>query len=111
MRMIGRFALTAALSFPLLGTATAASGDVSDATAAGTVFYPNPVQQLGDETLTDAKDADAAAFGSAYRTVTLTDLDGSGSLKGRYVAVKSETGKAAKAIDGGFPAFHRDSDE
>jgi Zn-dependent metalloprotease len=90
---------------------TAASADTLDNTAAGTVFYPNPVQQLGDETLTDQKDADLAALQPAYRSVTLTDLDGSGSLTGRYVSVKSETGKAAMATNGGFPAFHRDSDQ
>jgi hypothetical protein len=80
-------------------------------TATGTVFYPNPVQQLGDETLTDAKDADLAALAPAYRQVTLTDLDGAGSLSGRYVAVKSGTGAAAQVVNGALPAFHRDSDQ
>ncbi|WP_248959154.1 M36 family metallopeptidase [Sphaerisporangium perillae] len=75
------------------------------------VFYPNPVQSGGDETLSDDKDRDSAAFAAAYRTVTLTDLDGSGTLTGRYVRVKSETGKAAQAADGAFPAWHRDSDQ
>jgi hypothetical protein len=111
MRMMRTFALTAVLALPLVGTSTAASADVSDATATGTVFYPNPVQQLGDQTLTDRKDADYAALQPAYRTVTLTDLDGSGSLTGRYVAVKSETGKAARAVDGNFSPYHRDSDQ
>jgi hypothetical protein len=111
MRMMRSFALTAALVFPLVGTSTAASADVSDATATGTVFYPNPVQQLGDQTLTDNKDADYAALQPAYRTVTLTDLDGSGSLTGRYVAIKSQTGTAARATDGSFSPYHRDSDQ
>ena len=31
-------------------------------TGSGTVFLPNPVQSLGDESLTDQKDADARAF-------------------------------------------------
>jgi hypothetical protein len=83
----------------------------ADTTAAGTVFFPNPVQQLGDQTLTDRKDADYAALQPAYRRVTLTDLDGSGSLTGRYVAVKSETGKAARTVNGDFTAYHRDADQ
>lgn len=81
----------------------------SDPTA--TVFYPNPVQSTGDESLTDGKDRDSAAFTGAYRTVTLTDLDGSGTLTGRYVMVESETGKAAQAVNRAFPAWHRDSDQ
>jgi hypothetical protein len=89
----------------------ATSAADSATTATGTVFYPNPVQQLGDESLTDAKDADYAALAPAYRQVTLTDLDGSGSLTGRYVRVKSETGKAARIADGALPAHHRDSDQ
>ncbi|MGI8330321.1 M36 family metallopeptidase [Actinomadura scrupuli] len=111
MRTLRHVMLTAALTFPLMGTATAASAVASDDTAAGTVFYPNPVQQLGDQTLTDLKDADYAALQPAYRKVVLTDLDGSGSLAGRYVVVKSETGKAAQVVNGDFPAYHRDADQ
>jgi zinc metalloprotease ZmpB len=109
MHAIRRFALTAALALPLTGITTSASA--ADSTASGLVFFPNPVQQLGDESLTDQKDADSAAVQSAYRQVTLTDLDGSGRLSGRYVAVKSETGQAAQATAGAFPAAHRDSDQ
>jgi hypothetical protein len=76
-----------------------------------TVFYPNAVQSTGDESLVDDHDRDSAAFAPAYRTVTLTDLDSSGTLAGRYVRVKSETGKAAEAVNGAFPAWHRDSDQ
>jgi hypothetical protein len=104
-------ALTAVLALPLVGASTTASADTFGATAAGTVFYPNPVQQLGDQTLTDQKDADYAALQPAYRTVTLTDLDGSGSLSGRYVAVKSATGKAAQSVNGSFSPYHRDIDQ
>jgi hypothetical protein len=93
------------------GAAQAADGAYNH-TAGGTVFYPNPVQQTGDESLTDMKDADYPALAPAYHGVTLTDLDGSGTLTGRYVRVKSETGKAAQAgPDGNFPAYHRDADQ
>ncbi|MGN6332220.1 MAG: M36 family metallopeptidase [Motilibacteraceae bacterium] len=92
------------------GPASAAPSTFSG-TARGTVFYPNPVQSTGNESLSDDNDADSPGFAKAYRTVTLTDLDGSGTLTGRYVAVKSSTGQAAKAVDGAFPAYHRDVDQ
>src|SRR4051812_15455589 len=98
MHAIRRFALAAALVLPMAGVPSAAAADSS--TAAGLVFFPNPVQQLGDESLTDSKDADLAALQPAYRDVTLTDLDGSGTLTGRYVAVKSNTGQAAQETAG-----------
>jgi hypothetical protein len=87
------------------------SAQAAVSSAPGTVFFPNPVQTLGREDLTDAKDADLPAFGPAYRRVTLTDLDGSGRLSGRYVVVKSSTGKAATLVDGAFPVWHRDVDQ
>jgi hypothetical protein len=105
--------VTAAVSAGAVGPAQAAPslqvGPAGSATA--TVFFPNPVQSLGLQHLADAKDADSPAFAPAYRRVTLTDLDGSGGLSGRYVIVKSSTGKAALAVDGAFPAWHRDADQ
>jgi hypothetical protein len=92
------------------GTA-AATGTTFTASARGTVFYPNPVQQTGLESLTDRKDADYAALQPAYRRVTLTDLDGSGSLTGRWVRVKSTTGTPARIDAGVLPAYHRDADQ
>jgi hypothetical protein len=95
----------------LAGGASAASNDPFGGQAEGTVFYPNPVQQLGIQTLTDNKDADYPALAPAYRRVTLTDLDASGTLTGRYVRVKSATGQAAQTVDGSFPVWHRDADQ
>jgi hypothetical protein len=65
------------------------------ATGSGRVFLPNPVASLGDQTLTDQKDADYAALAPAYRIVTLTNLDGSGFLVGDWANVTSETGNPA----------------
>jgi hypothetical protein len=59
------------------------------------VFVPNPVQELGNESLTDQKDSDAAVPASAYHDVTLTNLDGSGFLNGAWATVVSETGDPA----------------
>ena len=53
----------------------------------GRVFDPNPVVTLQDESLTDQKDADYPALQLAYRIVTLTNLDGSGSLRGDYANI------------------------
>jgi hypothetical protein len=92
------------------GGALAAPQQLSS-TAQGTVFYPNPVTQLGNQNLADNKDADDPVFGPAYRLVTLSELDGSGSLTGRYVRVKSSTGKAAATVNGNFPAYHRNADQ
>jgi zinc metalloprotease ZmpB len=61
----------------------------------GRVFFPNPVAQLQNQGLTDQKDADYAALQPAYVTVTLTDLDGSGHLVGRWANVRSSTGDLA----------------
>ncbi len=107
MTKVSRLAVAAALLLPLTATGTASAAT----TATGTVFFPNPVQQLGDESLTDQKDADYPALQPAYRQVTLTDLDGSGFLRGTYVTVKSATGKAARAVDSAFPPYHRDADQ
>src|SRR6185295_18020463 len=61
----------------------------------GTVFLPNPVAALGDQTLTDQKDSDYAALAPAYEDRVLTNLDGSGFLVGDWAQVVSETGNPA----------------
>jgi hypothetical protein len=104
-------AVTVVVSVGVTGPANAVAPGRSGSTATATVFFPNPVQTLGLQDLADAKDADSPAFAPAYRQVTLTDLDGTGGLSGRYVIVKSSTGKAAQAVGGAFPAWHRDADQ
>ena len=108
-------AVVAALTTASTGAALAvspaqAANSVGGSSATGTVFYPNPVQTTGNQSLADADDADTPDFASSYRQVTLTGLDGSGSLSGPYVTVKSSTGPAAQVVDGAVPAFHRDDD-
>jgi hypothetical protein len=107
MRSIRVLVVVAVVSTVLAARPAAAA----PSSALGTVFFPNPVQQLGIQTLTDSKDADLPVFAPAYRRVTLTHLDGSGLLTGDYVSVKSSTGKAAVMVDGAFPDWHRDSDQ
>jgi zinc metalloprotease ZmpB len=78
-------------------------------TGTGTVFLPNPVADLGDQSLTDQKDADYAALQAAYHDVTLTNLDGSGRLVGDWANVRSETGNPAFSATNTF-RYHRDDD-
>jgi hypothetical protein len=96
----------------LLATAVlagAAGGASKSSTGTGTVFSPNPVAQLQDQTLTDQKDADYAALQPAYRNVTLTDLDGSGTLTGAWAQVVTETGDPARSASNTF-TYHRNDD-
>jgi hypothetical protein len=83
------------------------------ATAPAKVFFPNPVQSLRDESLTDQKDADFFSadpfLRTAYKPVTLTELDGSGTLTGTYAKVLSETGTPARRTTDGF-VYTRDDD-
>ena len=80
-------------------------------TPVGQVFMVNPVQSSGDETLVDAKDSDSAVPASAYATVPLRNLDGSGKLSGKYVVVRSSTGKLADASSGFVYPRHADQFE
>ncbi len=79
----------------LVGVAAAGKTGNGSSFGFGSVFVPNPVQSLGNETLTDQKDADAAVPASAYYTVRLTNLDGSGFLHGDYATIYSTTGNQA----------------
>jgi hypothetical protein len=78
-------------------------------TGTGTVFLPNPVADLQNESLTDQKDADYPALQPAYHDVTLTDLDGSGTLTGKWAQVVGETGVPARSATNTF-TYHRNDD-
>jgi hypothetical protein len=91
-------------------SATAANPPSGSSTGVGSVFVTNPVQSLGDESLTDQKDTDAAVPAAAYHDVTLTHLDGSGFLRGDYATVLSETGNPAYSATNTF-RYTRHQDE
>src|SRR3954452_1504029 len=103
-------AAATAVAAPLAVAGLGAPVSAGSTTAQATVFSPNPVADLQDESLTDQKDTDYAALRPAYHQVTLTHLDGTGFLSGDYAHVASETGKSAQAINGAF-AYHRDVDQ
>ena len=80
-------------------------------TATAKVFFPNPIVSSGNEDLKDLKDADYAALNNERVTVTLTNLDGSGYLTGRWAQVKSETGTPAFAGPGCTFNYTRHQDQ
>ena len=111
MRIIVSLVLAAtAVAVVLAGSASATKPGPGTSTGVGSVFVPNPVQSLADESLTDQKDADAAVPSAAYHQVTLTNLDGSGSLHGDYATVYSETGNPAYSRSNSF-LYTRHQDE
>src|SRR4051812_22800932 len=88
-------AVVALASTVLVAVAVAAKSGNGQSTGTATVFLPNPVADLQNQSLTDQKDADYPALAKAYHQVTLTNLDGSGFLRGDYANVLSETGDPA----------------
>ena len=87
--------LIAGIVLSIIGLALVAPAAGAAATGSGRVFFPNPVASLQRQDLTDRKDADYADLQAAYRIVTLTNLDGSGYLRGDWANVRSNTGKPA----------------
>jgi Zn-dependent metalloprotease len=72
---------------------------VRKADGSGQVFNPNPVAALQNQSLTDSGNANSAVFAPAYKTVTLTQLDGTGSLNGAYANnVSSGAVKSASLV-------------
>jgi hypothetical protein len=90
--------------------AIAAKPGPGTSTGTGSVFVSNPVEDLNDQSLRDQKDSDSAVPAAAYHTVTLTDLDGSGFLRGRWAEIVSETGNPAYSPSHAF-AYTRSQDE
>jgi hypothetical protein len=99
-----------ALAAVVAGAAGATKSSGTGSTGVAQVFVPNPVQSLGDESLTDQNDSDAAVPAAAYYRVQLTNLDGSGNLCGDYACVLSETGNPAYSATNTF-VYTRHQDE
>jgi len=112
-RFAARSTFTAAVAAALLVAATtalAAKPGSGSANGTGAVFVSNPVEDLNDQTLRDQKDSAAAVPAAAYHTVTLTDLDGSGFLRGRWAEIIGETGNPAYSPTNSF-FYNRHQDE
>src|SRR3954468_8550606 len=110
MTRLTKLAIAVAAVCAAIASPATAKPTPTGSTAPAQVFFPNPVQTLRNEALTDQKDANYAALGAAYRHGALTDLDGSGTLTGSYAKVISETGKAAADTGSGF-VYTRDQDQ
>ena len=97
-------ALVAVAAVALVAASAAYATKPGSGSSTGTarVFAPNPVQDLGIQTLTDQKDAAGAVPAAAYHPVTLTDLDGSGYLSGKWAVVRSTTGTPAYSTTNTF---------
>ena len=93
----------------LVSPVLAAKPGPGTSTGTGQVFLPNPVAELQDQSLTDQKDANYPALQPAYRIVTLTNLDGSGYLRGNWANVLSSTGDLAFSPTNTF-IYTRDDD-
>jgi zinc metalloprotease ZmpB len=110
LKRLWLFAPATVLALVLVSSISAAMPGPSAATGTGSVFVPNPVQSTGNETLTDQKDSDAAVPAAAYYKVALTNLDGSGFLRGDWANVVSETGNPAYSPTNTFN-YTRSQDE
>lgn len=97
------------LALALTAAASATKPGPGLSTGTGQVFLPNPVAALGNQNLTDQKDADYPALAGAYALVTLTNLDGSGFLQGDWANIRSETGPPAYSATNTF-VYRRDDD-
>ncbi|GGM86856.1 bacillolysin [Terrabacter tumescens] len=81
------------------------------ANGSGKVFDPNPVVALQNESLKDGNNADSAVPASAYKTVTLANLDGSGYLKGSWANVtNAKKGKTPAAFSSSLSFLYTRSD-
>ena len=99
--------LVAGLTLP--ATAAAPKPGNGSSLGIGSVFKVNPVQSSGNQALSDRKDSGTAVPASEYARVQLRNLDGSGRLIGRWVNVRSNTGKAAYSPTNTF-VYRRDDD-
>ncbi len=78
--------------WPSAGVAAAPAPTAS--TGEATLFVPNAIVALRDDSLTDRKDADYPKLRAAYSLEPLTNLDGSGYLRGDYADVRGSGGRA-----------------
>ncbi|GGU37733.1 M36 family metallopeptidase [Lentzea flava] len=82
---------------------------VKHAEGTGKVFSPNPVVSQQNESLKDNNDADSAVPAAAYKTVTLSDLNGSGYLVGKYAQILGTKRKLAYSATNNFSYTRSDT--
>jgi zinc metalloprotease ZmpB len=109
-RMLFSVGLAALVAAVTVTVAVAAKPGPGTSTGTAAVFVSNPVEDLGNQSLRDQKDSAAAVPAAAYHTVALTDLDGSGFLRGRWAEIIGETGNPAYSPTNSF-FYNRSQDE
>ncbi len=109
-RMLFSVGLTALVAAVTVTVAVAAKPGPGTSTGTAAVFVSNPVEDLGNQSLLDQKDSATAVPAAAYHTVLLTDLDGSGFLRGRWAEIVGETGNRAYSPINSF-VYNRSQDE
>ena len=111
LRLITAGLAVAATAAALVATPTYADKPGNGlSTGTGQIFMVNPVQSSGDQDLTDAKDANTTRAGAEYTTAELRNLDGSGTLSGEWVNVRTTTGTPAYSPTNTF-VYTRDQDQ
>ena len=110
-RLITTGLAVAATTIALTASPTNATKPGSgSSTGRAQIFMVNPVQSSGNQHLSDAKDADTAELAAQYTRTQLRNLDGSGTLSGKWVNVRSSTGKPAYSPTNTF-IYTRDQDQ
>jgi hypothetical protein len=109
-RMLFSVGLAALVAAVTVTVAVAAKPGPGTSTGTAAAFVSNPVEDLGNQSLRDQKDSAAAVPAAAYHTVALTDLDGSGFLRGRWAEIIGETGNPAYSPTNSF-FYNRSQDE
>ena len=99
--LLAAAAVAALVTGPAVPSAQAKPGGTGS-TGTAAVFMVNPVQSSGDQSLSDQNDAASAVPASAYATVPLRNLDGSGYLRGAWAVVDSATGTPAYSATNSF---------
>ena len=97
----------AAVALVAASAAYATKPGSGSSTGTARVFAPNPVQDLGIQTLTDQKDAATAELAPAYHPVTLTDLDGSGTERDVGSSSRSTPAPRLGIADHRVPVYDR----
>jgi hypothetical protein len=110
MRYVTRTLVLTGLLALAGGVVSAPTVSAAPTTGVGQVFMVNAVQSSGNQNLVDDRDSATAVPASQYVLVPLRNLDGSGTLSGRWVSVRAETGTPARAADGRF-VFDRHADQ
>ena len=108
--------MTAGLAVAATTAALAAAPSLADkpgngsSTGTGQIFMVNPVQSSGDQTLSDSKDANTPELAAQYATAQLRNLDGTGTLSGKWADIRSTTGTPAYSATNTF-VYTRDQDQ